>query len=175
MVQHSGKMKKIIIFAILFLICSCKAVSSKDDTRKIYGLDYIEINCKLSGGKKRIVFKNYIFTFVQTFHKKPTEAFPPIYGDLRSFVEIQKKTSFYNKKQIQRLKDWIKKYKITSIKPIENPGKKNLSAVRYPNSLMIYINSKEYKLNNYTIIKNPQLQDAFKELIKLAKEFTTIE
>ena len=174
MVQPLDKMKKTIIFLILCLLCSYKAVSSNNDAREIEDPDYIEINCKLSGGMKRVIFKNYVLTFAQAFQKK-IDNFGPIYGGLRGFVEVQKKTEISDKKQIQILRDWIIKYKITSIKPIENPGKKDKSAIRYPNNLLIYINSKEYKLNDYTIRKNPQLQNAFKELIEIAKGFMIIE
>ena len=174
MVQPLDKMKKIIIFAVLCSLCTFNAVSSEDDARKIAGPDYIEINCLLSGGMKRVIFKNYVFTFTQTYQKKIVD-FGPIYGDLRGFVEVQKKTRLYDEKQLQLLRDWIIKYKITSIKPLENPGKKDISAIRYPSNFLVYINSKEYKLNDYTIRKNPQLQNAFKELIEIAKGFMIIE
>ena len=168
-------MKKFIIIA-LCLLCAYNVVSSENNTRKVAGPDYIEINCMLSGGMKRVTFKNHVFIFAQTFPKKrKKDVFEPMSGDLSSFVEIQKKTKIFDKKQIQRLKDWIKKYKITSIKPLKNPGKKDLAAIRYPANLMIYVDSKEYKLNNYTITKNPQLQKAFKELLEIAKEFTATE
>ncbi|RLD12046.1 MAG: hypothetical protein DRI44_02000 [Chlamydiae bacterium] len=168
-------MKKIIIIT-LCLLCAYNAASSENKARKVAGPDYIEIACMLSGGMKRVTFKNHVFTFVQTFPKKKKKGgFEPRFGDLRSFVEIQRKTRIFDKKQIQRLKDWIKKYKITSVKPLKNPGKKDLAAIRYPANLMIYVDSKEYKLNNYTITKNPQLQKALKELFEIAKEFTAIE
>jgi hypothetical protein len=167
-------MKKVII--ALCLLCAYNAVSSENKARKVAGPDYIEIDCMLSGGMKRVTFKNHVFIFVQTFPKKrKKDIFEPRSGDLSSFVEIQKKTRIFDKKQIQKLKDWIKKYKITSVKPLKNPDKKDLSAIRYPANLMIYVDSKEYKLNNYTIAKNPQLQKAFKELFEIAKEFTAIE
>jgi hypothetical protein len=70
------------------------------------------------------------------------------------------------------LRDWIRKYKITSIKPVEKPKKKDKSSLKYPYNLTVYIDSKEYKIGHHTIKTNPQLQEAFKELFDLAQEFT---
>ncbi len=131
----------------------------------------LEIHCSLSGGMRQVIYKNHIFTFIESIEKQDKSLAKS--ASLDGFVEIKKKTRL-NKNQEHELRNWITKYKITGIKPVPKPEKEDIGmgAIRYPNRLMVNIDSKEYASDHRTIEAHPELQPAFDELFGMAKEFT---
>lgn len=160
-------MKKIVFFISFALFFQSIVHAAEQSVRKIEPKDYFEINCSLSGGMKQIIYDKYLFTYIECIEKQGLVKS----ASLQSFVEIQKKTEL-NKEQEQKLRNWIIKHSITSIKSVPKPEKEDMGAIRYPNHLMVYLDSKEYNLDHHTIGANPELQQAFNELFTMAKEFT---
>lgn len=168
-------MKRISLFLIIGLVMqSCLFAEDKDlrnEKRKFP--DSFEIICSLSGGMTRVEYNKPQFVYAVTIQKKPVPNDFIVDQSLGSFVEVQYKT-WLSEIQEEKLKLWVDKYKIKSIQDIPAPKKEYIEAsdVGSADELMVYIDSKEYKLNDYTIEKNPQLSEAFDELLKMARDFT---
>jgi hypothetical protein len=161
-------MKNIICYIIIALFFTSVIYSSEQSIRKNESSDYIEIHFSASGGMRQIIYEKHYFIFIESIEKQDQI----VVSTNDSFVEIQKKTNL-SKDQERKLHNWIKKYDITNIKLVPKAEKEDMGALRYPSHLMIFINSKEYNLDHYTIIANTKLQQAFDELYAMAKEFTT--
>jgi hypothetical protein len=166
--KYREKMNNIRLVTIFIMSCIALGHTADQRARDISDKDYFEIHYSQSGGMKQVIFKRYLFTFIETVDKKSENQLKS--ASLSSFVEIQKRTEV-NKAQNKRLRDWIIKNKISEIKMIPPPEKEQgMAETRYANNLMIYINGQEYNLNHYTLRENPQI--ALSELFEMAKEFT---
>ncbi len=168
---------RIVIAALLVAGMSGTRLFSESEEeqakrRKIGGPEYIEIDCVLSGGMRRVAFERMMFTFVETIRKKPTGV-GLTSSDLHSFVCIQRQTRL-SAEQIEQLRKWIEKQHFASIERVDPPASEN-RPLRYGRSLMVYANGREHVVNHHTLVANEQLRGAIQELLDLAKAFTRTE
>jgi hypothetical protein len=152
---------------ILFLISAQEG--NDNSNAKAYNL---VLDCSLSGGMQQVHYKNRMFIITKTVRKKNDDI--AVHGNLRSFVEIQRRTMISNS-EVELLYDWVEKYGITQVKKVQKPQEETPDAVRYENVLEIQLDSKKYTLDHYTIGANPELREAFEDLFALGKRFTATE
>ena len=164
-------MKKYLLFVVFGLIISVMAFGKENNefTAKRKWPGHFEINCSLSGGMRRIEYNKPLLTYVVTEPKKSNEAMI-VSASLSSFVEIQRKTEL-SQKQEERLRAWVEKHNIRAVKPVSR-STDNFDSQRYANDLMVYSDSKEYKIDHDAIESSPGLRAGLDELIEMAKEFT---
>lgn len=166
-----------ILIGFYFLFISCAGTAEENVYSSKEKIKNFELHCLLSGGMKQVHCERRMFTVITTHPKKPINQDPKhvaLHQSLLSFVEIQRKTRL-SKSQIEQLSNWVNKYNITKIKPVEKPEQPDKSSLKYPGKLKVFVSSKEYKIDHHTIKANPHLQEAFKELFDMAKEFTATE
>jgi hypothetical protein len=184
--RKNMKLRHLGIVAVCFFIGICsfadtadkwsKGEKQQDGTTVYEGKQSaFAIHCSLSGGMRQIIYDKYLFTFIETIEKKDDDPSHPhvVSASLQSFVEVQKKTQLIFDQE-QKLRDWIIKFNISSIKPVPKPEKEDMGAIRYTNRLTIYMGSQKIDLDHRTIAAHPELIQAFDELFAMAREFTDI-